>query len=196
MYSCRCLDVTNGRLSREPFEPEYLTSLTSLRLSNNGIKGVQGSTFATLSALTWLELNNNQLSSLPEEIGDMESLKGLLLHNNNIKHLPDSLPRLSSLTLLTLASNHLTYPHLLAIETQPSFPDGWCDNLDALTALDLSRNQLTQVPAGVCELPNIRRLILDHNSLEDLPEISAGSLSIYTSIYLSICPSTYSSATV
>jgi Leucine-rich repeat (LRR) protein len=63
--SCRCLDLTNGRLAREPFEPEYLTSLTCLRLSNNGIKGIQASTFNALTQLTWLELNNNKLSRLP-----------------------------------------------------------------------------------------------------------------------------------
>ena len=144
MHSCRCLDLTNGRLSREPFEPEHLTALTSLRLNNNGIKGIQASTFKRLSSLTWLELHNNQLAHLPEEIGNLTALKALLLHNNLLVELPESMTRLSSLTMLTLANNSLTYPvpNLEGSTPEPvpiSFPAGWTLALQNITCEYLDR---------------------------------------------------------
>ena len=100
MQSCRCLDLSNGRLARELFLPEKLTSLTSLRLGHNGIKGIQDATMLALTALTWLELHDNHLSVLPQD-WKLWDLKGLLLHNNNITQLPQAISQLSSLTTLT-----------------------------------------------------------------------------------------------
>ena len=169
LNSCRCLDLTNGRLSREPFEPEHLTALTSLRLNNNGIKGIQAATFQHLTALTWLELHNNQLANLPEELGNLTALKALLLHANGLFELPETLSRLSSLTLLSLANNNLEHP-------AGGFPDGWTSGLHAVATLDLSRNRLAALPEEVCALKQLRRLILDANSLVSLPEFAPGQL--------------------
>ena len=169
LNSCRCLDLTNGRLSRESFEPEHLTALTSLRLNNNGIKGIQASTFERLTALTWLELHNNQLACLPDEVGNLTALKALLLHANGLFELPETLSRLSSLTLLSLANNNLEHP-------AGGFPNGWTSGLHGVASLDLSRNRLAELPEEVCALQQLRRLILDANSLVSLPEFQPGQL--------------------
>jgi len=169
LNSCRCLDLTNGRLSRESFEPEHLTALTSLRLNNNGIKGIQASTFNRLTALTWLELHNNQLACLPDEVGNLTALKALLLHANGLFELPETLSRLSSLTLLSLANNNLEHP-------DGGFPNGWTSGLHGVASLDLSRNRLAELPEEVCAMQQLRRLILDANSLVSLPELQPGQL--------------------
>jgi len=169
LNSCRCLDLTNGRLSRESFEPEHLTALTSLRLNNNGIKGIQASTFNRLTALTWLELHNNQLACLPDEVGNLTALKALLLHANGLFELPETLSRLSSLTLLSLANNNLEHP-------DGGFPNGWTSGLHGVASLDLSRNRLAELPEEVCAMQQLRRLILDANSLVSLPEFQPGQL--------------------
>ena len=173
MHNIRCLDLTNGKLLREPFEPEQLTSLTSLRLGSNGIKGIHPSTFQTLTSLTYLEMNNNEMTQVVEELGCLTALTALLIHNNNLCSLPASLATLTNLTTLTLASNNLTYPPPRQPGLPPSFPDAWCERLDGLTALDMSRNRLAQLPPGIWRLRGVRRLIFDRNSLESVEEVGA-----------------------
>jgi len=185
MKSFRCLDLSNGRLAREPFLPENLTALTSLRLNHNGVKGIQDATMLSLTGLTWLELHDNNLSELPQE-WSLCDLKGLLL-NNQITHLPRAISGLTSLTTLTLAGNKLECPaHPNDTEEAAdqdgatsrggSFPEGWAENLMALSVLDLSRNRLCGLPDGIPALSALGRLVLDRNSLDALPDLSAANL--------------------
>jgi len=53
-------------------------------------------------------LTNNQLTSLPESIGDLSNLESLYLQFNQLTTLPESIGDLSSLTRLYLSSNQLT----------------------------------------------------------------------------------------
>ena len=112
----------------------------------------------------------------------MTGLKGLLLHNNNLTFLPPAIRRLAALTTLTLAANNLTYPEhpMTGMERKEhgeAFPEDWCKDMTSLASVDLSRNRLGLVPPGVCQLGrSMRRLILDANSLEALPEFAATAL--------------------
>ena len=58
--------------------------------------------------LTYLNLNYNQLTSLPESIGNLSNLEYLDLFYNQITSLPESIGDLSSLLYLMLSSNKLT----------------------------------------------------------------------------------------
>jgi internalin A len=58
-----------------------------------------------LSALTELWLNNNQLTSLPPEIGDLKKLERLTLERNKLVSLPERLKDLVNLKELTLHGN-------------------------------------------------------------------------------------------
>ena len=185
MHSCRCLDLSNGRLAREPFLPEQLTSLTSLRLGHNGIKGIQDATMLAFTALTWLELHDNHLSELPQE-WRLWGLKGLLLHNNQITHLPPAISGLTSLSTLTLAGNKLHCPSpgaspdvtALAAPNDDTLGSGRFGSLRALEVLDLSRNRLCALPAGITALGVLRRLVIDRNSIELLPDLSLHRLEV------------------
>ena len=62
----------------------------------------------TISALKNLEklyLDNNNLTTIPDSIGNLKNLKGLYLHNNNLTTIPDSIGNLKNLEVLDLDNN-------------------------------------------------------------------------------------------
>jgi hypothetical protein len=59
-------------------------------------------------ALRWLILTDNELASLPAEIGQCQHLQKLLLAGNQLRHLPAELASCTRLELLRIAANQLT----------------------------------------------------------------------------------------
>ncbi len=59
----------------------------------------------TLVNLTALDLRANQLTSLPETIGDLKSLRFLDLRDNNLKSLPASIRNLKHLEKIDVRLN-------------------------------------------------------------------------------------------
>jgi Leucine-rich repeat (LRR) protein len=77
-----------------------------------------------------LSIFNNQLTSLPERIGQLSNLASLYVHDNQLTSLPDSLGQLTNLETLDVARNQVTdLPASLA----------W---LEKLTHIDLKGNPL------------------------------------------------------
>jgi hypothetical protein len=102
-----------------------------------------------LSNLKSLWLSYNQLQTLPESIGDLSNLKSLWLSSNQLQTLPESMGDLSSLEVLLLSDNQLTHlPESIGF-------------LSILSDLDLSSNQLTFLPESFCNLN------IDWNDYED-----------------------------
>ncbi|MDO7887423.1 leucine-rich repeat-containing protein kinase family protein [Hymenobacter cheonanensis] len=58
-------------------------------------------------ALRWLVLTDNELESLPPEIGRCTQLQKLMLAGNRLRHLPAELARCTQLELLRIAANQL-----------------------------------------------------------------------------------------
>jgi Leucine-rich repeat (LRR) protein len=85
-------------------DPDQAFLLSALHLNNNSLAGSLSDHVASLSSLTRLSLQNNQISSLPHSLGDLLNLKVLFLFNNRIATLPDSLGGLSQLQELYLGS--------------------------------------------------------------------------------------------
>ena len=124
-----------------------------------------------LTALTTLYLHGNQLTSLPESLGNLTALTTLYLHGNQLTSLPESLGNLTALTGLYLQENRLT-----------SVPE-WIGNLTALTGLGLSDNPLTSVPDWIGNLTALTQLYLQGNQLTSVPEW-IGNLTALTQLYL------------
>ena len=82
-------------------------------------------------AIVGLGLYNIKLRTLPESIGDLESLQKLYLRNNLLSTLPKSIKNLKSLEALGLGDNQLT-----------ALPES-IGNLHSLKFLNFARNQLT-----------------------------------------------------
>jgi len=87
-----------------------------------------------LSALEVFDLDFNDLSSLPSEIGNLPVLRNLLVGDNMLDSIPAQIGNLFSLNSLNLAGNNLK---TLPIEIT---------NLNSLTFLDIRRNQLCNLP--------------------------------------------------
>jgi len=60
-----------------------------------------------LSSLGSVRLSNNQLTSLPESIGNLTKLGGLYLSENQLTKLPESIGKLKNLSNVELSENLL-----------------------------------------------------------------------------------------
>ncbi|XP_034072570.1 LOW QUALITY PROTEIN: CCR4-NOT transcription complex subunit 6-like [Gymnodraco acuticeps] len=84
-----------------------LTHLTALHINDNNLSRIPPD-ISNLSHLVFLNLSSNKLRSLPAELGNMVSLRELLLNNNLLRVLPYELGRLFQLQTLGLKGNPLS----------------------------------------------------------------------------------------
>ncbi|XP_077378871.1 CCR4-NOT transcription complex subunit 6-like [Festucalex cinctus] len=84
-----------------------LTHLTALHLNDNNLTRVPPD-IAKLPLLVYLNLSSNKIRSLPAELGNMVSLRELLLNNNLLRVLPFELGKLFQLQSLGLKGNPLS----------------------------------------------------------------------------------------
>jgi hypothetical protein len=130
-----------------------------------------------------LDLSSNNLTSLPESIGNLTNLKGLDLGWNKLTSLK-GIEKLTNLERLDLGRNGLT--SLKGIEKLTNLErldlgdnkltsiEG-IGNLTNLEWLSLPSNNLTSLPESIGNLTNLKGLDLMYNELTDLPE-SIGNL--------------------
>jgi len=90
-----------------------LSQLTVLYLNDNQLTRLP-SEIACLTNLVTLDLSNNKLRNLPAEIGELITLRELNLTNNSIRNLPYELGKLFRLKILGLTGNPLP-PDILSI---------------------------------------------------------------------------------
>ena len=87
-----------------------------------------------------LDLSTNQLTTLPESIGNLSSLKELYLYDNQLTTLPESIGNLSSLERLSLHHNQLT-----------TLPESIC-NLPSDCYISVFNNQLrSSIPTCIID---------------------------------------------
>ena len=104
-----------------------------------------------------LNLEGLQLTSIPPEIGYLQSLKTLLLQNNQIRDLPREIGQLYSLEALFLAGNQL---FLLPPEI---------GDLQSLQVFDLNGNGLLSLHREIGQLVRLKQFFLRSNLLNNLP---------------------------
>lgn len=105
-----------------------------------------------------LDLDNNQLSSIPEDIGGCVALESLRLRSNRLRSIPATIQNCKRLNLLDVAGNRLT--------CLPP-PLGNCSNLETL---DASNNLLIDIPGALSWLSKLRVLQLQgNNDLRGVP---------------------------
>jgi len=113
---------------------------------------------AKLQNLELLNLDHNQLIILPESIAKLQNLQTLFLSSNQLTTLPEGITKLQNLQMLTLDHNQLT-----------TLPES-ITKLQYLHALGLSGNQLKTLPESIGKLQNLQTLDLTKNQLTTLPE--------------------------
>ncbi|MBS0586076.1 MAG: leucine-rich repeat domain-containing protein, partial [Verrucomicrobia bacterium] len=142
-----------------------------LRLYNNQLTTIPD-TIGQLTALTELRLYNNQLTTIPDTIGQLRALTWLNLSHNQLTTIPDTIGQLRTLTWLGLSFNQLT-----------TIPDT-IGQLTALTELRLCNNQLTTIPDTIGQLRTLTWLGLSFNQLTTIPD-TIGQLRALTWLSLS-----------
>ena len=126
--SLEILNLTGNALTDLPIDLTKLIKLKVIFCSENQFKyvpdvlgkmqnlsmvGFKANKIATVSAkslpenLQWLILTDNQLSSLPSEIGQCSRLQKLMLAGNQLTELPATLAACTQLELLRISANQL-----------------------------------------------------------------------------------------
>jgi Leucine-rich repeat (LRR) protein len=127
--------------------------LKFLNLDSNNITDIPEIFVDTLSNINLLSFSNNNIKSLPKNIGNLKSLRALSLDENNITSLPESFGNLENLKDLYLEDNNIT-----------SLPESF-GKLQNLLYLDLSNNNLTTLPESIKNLKNLENLKLRGNPM-------------------------------
>ena len=136
-----------------------LTNLTRLTLRENALRGdgVPWSSFASLRALTFLDLSGNRVDSVPADAAlECASLRTLSLALCGLsKRLPEAFFRsLRKLRHVSVAEN--------ALETLPAF-----DENEQLEIVDASRNKhIRRIPDSYAKLTHLQSLDVSGNSID------------------------------
>ena len=115
---------------------ELYASIPGLDLSDKKLKGLPTKIIEKLTGLKRLDLEGNQLTSVPESLGNLGSLKGLNLGGNQLTTVAEAIGELTGLQRLDLQNNLLT-----------TLPEA-IGELTALAALDLYGNQFSEEEKG------------------------------------------------
>lgn len=118
-----------------------------------------------------LNLDDNNLTTIPQEVFTFSKLKWLKLARNKLNELPDDIGNLTQLTILKLDHNQL--------QDLPST----VENLTNILQLYLEYNKIKTVPTVIPSLSSLKVLHLEGNLLQTLPE-NMGDLTSLRSIFL------------
>ncbi|XP_068106616.1 leucine-rich repeat and fibronectin type III domain-containing protein 1-like protein isoform X2 [Hyperolius riggenbachi] len=145
------------------FIPSVIDRRTvELRLTDNFITVIRRKDFTNMTRLLHLTLSRNTISHItPYTFADLRGLRALHLDNNRILSVGDEqLKGLLNLRHLILSNNQLSNIS----------PNSFHDFVATLEDLDLSYNNLAQVPwQTIAKLTNVNSLSLDHNLIDFVP---------------------------
>lgn len=113
-----------------------------------------------MKGLRWLKLNRTRLNWIPEEFVGLNKLENLNLSHNNLISLHGELVCLNQLKFLNCRYNKINGSDV-PVELF---------NIETLTVLDLSHNNLTVIPKGLENCKSLTVLNLGHNNLKNLSE--------------------------
>ncbi|AHL75768.1 protein kinase [Stutzerimonas stutzeri] len=126
LHKLRILFCSDNAFTEVPVALGMCSRLEMVGFKANRIRHLPAE--ALPPALRWLILTDNQLESVPEEIGRCIRLQKLMLAGNQLRTLPQSLSRCNRLELLRIAANRL-----------PALP-GWLLAMPRLTWLAFAGN--------------------------------------------------------
>ncbi|XP_035699357.1 leucine-rich repeat-containing protein 40-like isoform X2 [Branchiostoma floridae] len=167
--------------------------LTKLILASNKLSELSPD-LNQLPALVVLDVHDNELTSLPKEIGDLQHLQKLNVSHNKLQSLPPELCHLTNLLYLHVDYNKLTelpndlgtLEHIedldLSHNELATLPPS-IGYVSRLTKFNASNNKLANLPPEIGDLHNIRVLDLSNNQLEYLPS-DVGRLGKLEQLYI------------
>jgi GTPase SAR1 family protein len=182
------LNLSHNELTALPEAIAALTQLTELSLIENQLTTLPKS-FSELSQLKrlWFAAlggNGNPLNQLPDCLQLLRGLEVLQVNDCQLKSLPNWLGELTQLQTLTISNNHLTNGQLpactqllkkirsiTASNCQLIFLPKQLGELQELEELTLDNNYLTDLPISLGQLTKLKILFLNNNPLN--PDLAA-----------------------
>ncbi|XP_063265654.1 E3 ubiquitin-protein ligase LRSAM1 isoform X3 [Prinia subflava] len=167
------LDISRCELSEVPYGAFATCKVLQkkvLIIHTNNLTSLVPKSCSLLSLITVkvLDLHDNQLASLPADIGQLTALQVLNLERNLLKSLPQSIGDLAQLQVLNVKGNKLR-----------ELP-GSVSGLRSLRALDVSGNALQELPRALAHVRTLQTLTLDASAMTYPPPdiCSAGTEAI------------------
>ncbi|OAD58387.1 Protein flightless-1 [Eufriesea mexicana] len=112
-----------------------------------------------MTGIQWLKLDETNLTEIPEEMGKLLKLEHLSLVKNKLERLYGELTELCCLRTLNIRRNNIKSSGIPAE----------LFHLEELTTLDLSHNNLKEVPEGLERARSLLNLNLSHNHIDTIP---------------------------
>jgi len=138
-----------------------LSGIRHLTLSEN-LTSFPLEILSLADSLEILDLSNNQLTSLPEEVIQLQRLKIIFASNNRFETVPEALGQCVNLEMVGFKSNKIDHV------PENSLPP-------KLRWLILTDNQISALPDSLGERPRLQKLALAGNRLTHLPQTLAQS---------------------
>ncbi|GFR73898.1 leucine-rich repeat-containing protein [Elysia marginata] len=151
----------------EDTDTSYSSSSSDSEYSREHLEDLSYGTLETIPECTLqranvihsLQLDNNEITSLPGNIGLFKKLIVLDISANKMSFISDEICQLTKLRTLTAKNNHLS---------TASFPKA-ISNLKSLEVLNVSGNQIEHFPPQFTELEKLQVLHMGGNALKRLP---------------------------
>uniref|UniRef100_A0A452T1W5 Leucine rich repeat and sterile alpha motif containing 1 n=1 Tax=Ursus maritimus TaxID=29073 RepID=A0A452T1W5_URSMA len=167
------LDISKCELSEIPFGAFATCKVLQkkvLIVHTNHLTSLLPKSCSLLSLVTIkvLDLHDNQLSALPDDIGQLTALQVLNVERNQLTYLPRSIGNLTQLQTLNVKDNKLK-----------ELPDT-LGELRSLRTLDISENEIQRLPQLLAHVRTLETLSLDASSMIYPPQevCSAGTQAI------------------
>jgi len=106
LHKLRILFVSNNQFKEVPSVLASCPNLTMIGFRNNQIETFTEN--AVPLQTRWLILTDNNLTKLPDSIGDLKQLQKCMLSGNKLTTLPETMSKCHNLELLRIAVNQLT----------------------------------------------------------------------------------------
>ncbi|KAK7111739.1 protein flightless-1 homolog [Littorina saxatilis] len=136
-----------------------LPFVRGIDLTGNDFKGSFPAQMQDMTGLRWLRLSSTGLEKLPAALGKLNKLEDLTLVRNQLQSLGNELANLPSLHMVNCRYNKLTDAGV------PKKLFG----LQDLSIVDLSHNNLREVPPELENAKSVLVLNLSHNEIEMIP---------------------------
>lgn len=155
-----CIDLSGNELKTiDELDFARLPKLKSLYVADNQINSISEMAFHNSTQLQILDFSSNKLDRLGERTFEgLVRIELLNLKNNSFSELPDTIferTKLHMLENINLAYNSFLNAPLKALQRQYFF----------ISSVDLSHNNITDIPADDSVMVNIKKLDLSSNPL-------------------------------
>ena len=142
LKSLKNLNLNNNKVELIKPGIERLKNLEELQLYRNNLKALPPMLYS-MASLKVIDLYYNHIYSVTRDIANWKNLEVLYLSNNDLVSIPGEINQLTNLKELYIHHNKLT--------TIPSL-----SNLTSLYTLRINDNLLTELPAGIEQMNDLR----------------------------------------